>query len=160
MHFLEISGHRARKRLCSAAVDWFLTYYFPRHTIDLQVNHRGLAREGVYGWCDITDDDRRPRAFLIELHNHLDVEDYLKTLFHELVHLRQWVSGTMKISRRKGRLWKGQVVSEDTEYEDEPWEIEARKEEDDLLCQFWKWHTGAPWRTEKVLYSSNTRRLL
>lgn len=159
MYFLEISGHRARKKLCSAAVDWFLSKYFPRHKIDLQVNHRGLMREGVYGWCDITDDDYRPRAFLIEVHNYLNEEDYLTTLFHELIHLRQWVSGTMK-HRRAGRLWKGSIVSSETEYEDEPWEIEARREEKEMLCQFWKWHTGRPWGGEQVLYSFNTRRLL
>tara|TARA_B100001094_G_scaffold32755_1_gene27229 strand:- start:54720 stop:55139 length:420 start_codon:yes stop_codon:yes gene_type:complete len=127
MLFLDISGHKAPKRRCKDAVMWFMAKYMPRHKIDIEVHHRGLLREGVYGWCSVTDNDHRPRCFLIEIHNRLDIEQYLRVLFHELVHVHQHVKGDL---RDKGslRLWKGVDYSE-SDYQDQPWEIEAHRTE-------------------------------
>ena len=113
---------------------WFMANHMPRHKIDLRVHHRGLIREGVYGWCTVEDDDNRPRCFLIEMHNRLQKEDYLKILFHELVHVYQHVRGDLRDKDAK-RLWKGIDYSE-SDYDDQPWEIEAHAMEESLYLEY------------------------
>ena len=115
-------GHRCPKRRCEDAVVWFMGNNLPRHCIELSVNHRGLLREGVYGWCSVEDDHYRPRSFLIEIHNRLSEEDYLKTLFHELWHIYQYVRGDLK-ERRSKTYWRGNLIEGD--YSEDPSEIDA-----------------------------------
>lgn len=135
MLFLEISGHKAPVRRCKDAVMWFMANHMPRHKIDIRVHHRGLLREGVHGWCTVEDDDYRPRCFLIEIHNRLKIDDYLNVLFHELIHVHQHVRGDLR-DKGKLRLWKGIDYSE-SDYDDQPWEIEAHKLEKVLLKQYY-----------------------
>ncbi len=106
----------------------------PRHTIDLRIVHRGLKREFVYGWCDFEDDYKKPRCFLIELQSHMDQETYIKTLIHELVHVRQWVFGNLR--QKRGKMYYGSTKIEDLDYEDRPHEIEARQEEGRLYLKY------------------------
>lgn len=129
--YIEITGHRARKKQCFNVINWFLENYLPRHQLDIIVNHRGLLREGVYGWCTVQDCDFRPRAFLIEIHNYLTLDNYLQTILHEMWHVYQHVRGDL---RDKGslRLWKGIDYSNE-DYEDLPWEKEASEMEKELF---------------------------
>jgi hypothetical protein len=90
---LYTSGYNYSKNRCTDAVEWFIERYLPRHKLEITVNHRGLAREGVYGWVSVTDCDWRPREFEIELHNRMNSDLYLQTLFHELWHVYQHVIG-------------------------------------------------------------------
>jgi len=98
------------------------------------VNHRGLAREGVYGWVSVTDCDWRTREFEIELHNRMNFDLYLQTLFHELWHVYQHVMGNLKDKHGK-RLWKG-IDHTETDYSEQPWEVEARTMEEFLYNEY------------------------
>jgi hypothetical protein len=134
MYYLQMSGYGYRKRICESVTDWFMNRYMPRHTIDLRVVHRGLKREFVYGWCDFEDDYKRPRAFLIELQTNMDLETYTKTLIHELVHVRQWVFGSLR--QKRGKMYYGFTNVEDLDYEDQPHEIEAKEQEETLYITY------------------------
>ena len=78
---------------------WFVDKYLPRHKISVHVDHKGLLREGVFGWQWSTDSDSRPREFEIEIHNRLDPQQYTEALLHELWHLYQHVMGNLKDKR-------------------------------------------------------------
>jgi hypothetical protein len=134
MSYITTSGYGYRKLLCEDVTSWFLNKFLPRHKIDVEILHRGLAREGVYGYCDFIDDYRRPRQFLIELHTHMDDELYIKTLLHELTHLRQWVVGSLRL--RRGKMCYGKERVEDYEYWYQPHEIEAREQEETLYVEY------------------------
>ena len=134
MLFLETSGYNYSKRRCADVVNWFVDKYLPRHKIEIAVHHRGLLREGVYGWCSVTDCDWRPRAFEIELHNQMDVELYIQTLLHELWHVYQHVQGNLKDKHGK-RHWRGTDHTE-TDYSDQPWEVEAQEMEIKLYNEY------------------------
>jgi hypothetical protein len=108
--------------------------YLPRHHIEISIVHRGLRREGVYGWCTVDDCDWRPRSFLIDIHNQLDADDYLKILSHELWHVYQFVKGDLRDKRSK-RFWKNSDIS-DVDYEEDPSEIEAMKMESILASEY------------------------
>ena len=134
MLYLETTGYNYSHRRCEGIVLWFVAKYLPRHKIDIIVNHRGLLREGVFGWCTVLDSDSRPRDFEIELHNRMDVDHYAQTLLHELWHVYQHVKGYLKDKRGK-RLWRG-IDHTETDYSDQPWEIEAQQMEIKLFEEY------------------------
>jgi hypothetical protein len=134
MLFLETDGYNYSKRRCKGIVEWFVSKYLPRYKLDIVVNHRGLYREGVFGWCNVEDCNYRPRAFLIEMHNFMTVENYTKTLFHELWHVYQHVKGNLRDKGSK-RLWKG-IDCTEIDYENQPWEIEADQMESILYLEY------------------------
>ena len=128
MHsIIETTGYGYHKRICEDVASWFLNKFLPRHKVYVEIVHRGLKREHVYGWCDYSGDSYRPREFLIELDTYMDQELYIKTLLHELVHLQQWVTGTLRSKR--GKRYYGSINVEELDYEDQPHEIEAREQE-------------------------------
>lgn len=142
MSYIFLSGYGYRKRICKDVTTWFLNKFLPRHKITVEILHRGLKREQVYGYCDFVDDYKRPREFLIELDTHMDEELYIKTLLHELVHLRQWVDGSLQL--RYGKMCYCKEPVEKYEYEYQPHEIEAREEEETLYVEYIKQNQGVP----------------
>ena len=132
-HFTH-SGYGYSKRRCEDVTSWFLNKFFPHHKIVLEIVHRGLKREGVNGYCDFTDQSYRPREFMIELDIHMDEELYIKTLLHELTHMRQWVDGTLRL--RYGKMCYRKEPVESYAYWYQPHEIEARKQEKILYQQY------------------------
>ena len=70
----------------------------------------------------------------------------LETVAHEMIHLKQYNSGDLSLSKsmksayKYDHFWRG-VDHTDTDYEDRPWEIEAFKKEDALSKKFLK-HKG------------------
>ena len=128
------SGYGYSKRVCEDVTQWFLNKFLPRHKVDVEILHRGLRREKVYGYCDFVDEAHRPRHFLIELTTYMDKELYIKTLLHELVHLRQWVTGSLQV--RYGKMCYCKEPVEKYEYEYQPHEIEAREQEETLYDEY------------------------
>ena len=124
------SGYGYSEDICEDVTSWFLNNFFPRHKICVEIVHRGLKREQVVGYCDVVGRSYRPRHFLIELQTHMDKELYVKTLLHELTHLRQWVEGSLRFS--DGKMCYSQEPVENYDYENQPHEIEAREEEERL----------------------------
>jgi len=93
----------------------------------------------------------RPGDFKVLLNHHeMEKDDYgrerpdtewahelLKTLAHELVHVKQYVMGELTW-RERGLLWKGHLYTPENlgEYFDTPYEIEAFGRERGLLVCF------------------------
>lgn len=137
MLYLETAGYNYSRRRCKSVVEWFMDKHLPRHKIDITVTHRGLLREGVYGWVWVSDCDYRPRAFEIELHNFMTPEHYVKTLLHELWHVYQHVKGALKDKYGK-RLWRG-IDCTNVDYENQPWEVQAHQMEE-VLYEEYLWY--------------------
>jgi hypothetical protein len=131
---LYTSGYKYSKRRCEDVVSWFVKKHLPKHKIEIVVNHRGMLRDGVYGWVGVTDCDYRPRSFEIEMHNRLDIDHYTRTLLHELWHVYQHVTGALKDKHGK-RHWRGIDFSQ-TDYEDQPWEHQAFQMEEVLFDEY------------------------
>tara|TARA_B100001996_G_scaffold2766_1_gene2402 strand:+ start:328 stop:750 length:423 start_codon:yes stop_codon:yes gene_type:complete len=129
------SGYSYSHKRCVNIVEWFVDEYLSRYNIDINVHHcRLVNRESVYGWVWSVDCDYRPREFDVEIHNQMSVEDYTKTLLHELWHVYQHVKGLLKDKYGK-RLWKG-VDHSEVDYSDQPWEQEAHKMEEVLYEKY------------------------
>lgn len=134
MLYLGMYGYGYSKTLCRKVCDWFMNNNFPRHSVYLDVVHRGLKREGAYGYCDVAGSTYKPREFLIELDTYMNRELYIQTLLHELYHLKQFISGELKIKASK-RYFRGECV-ENLEYYEQPHEIFARWHERVLYNKF------------------------
>ena len=97
----------------------------------------------------------RPRDFKIIIdHHRAEIDDYnrertstewghmiLRTLAHELVHVKQYLVGDLSW-RDKGLLWKGELCDGEylTDQLETPYEIEAYGREKSLLVSFFiKW---------------------
>ncbi len=92
------------------------------------------------GDCIWTDSYYRPREFHINLKSTNDEDHMIKTLAHEMVHVKQWAREEIKDGRDVTRaLWKKTrlVDCQKTAYEDLPWEKEANKLEE-ILFERWK----------------------
>jgi hypothetical protein len=98
---IELSGYNYSKKRCKRVVEWFIQKHLPRHKLEITIHHRGMLREGVYGWVGVTDCDWRPRAFEIEMHNRMDPEHYTRTLLHSGTFISTlWV--LLRISMERG----------------------------------------------------------
>jgi len=89
-----------------------------------------------YGSCGAEGYNTRnqPRQFLIEVHPGLGASTILSTLAHEMVHVKQYLTGQTDENLES---WLGKRVNyEKTDYWDQPWEIDAHGREDGLLTKF------------------------
>ena len=134
------SGYNYSQRRCVRIVDWFVNEYLPRHKVEINVDHKGLLRERVFGWAWVVPPDHRPREFEIEIHNRLSPEAYTETLLHELWHVYQHVTGQLKDKYNK-RYWKG-IDHSETNYDDQPWEKEAHRMEKILYKRYTSYLTN------------------
>lgn len=143
MSYIFTSGYGYSKNVCQDVTSWFIEKYFPRHKLEVDIVHRGMKREGVFGWCDISSNNTwRPRKFLIELQTGMDRKTYIKTLLHELTHVAQWIRGDLKL--KHGKLCYSHEPVENYDYVDQPHEIEAREQEEILYDLYLKEQLGMP----------------
>ena len=91
------------------------------YQLEISVKYKNLNVFGLV-YIDNYNLKGKPDSFVIEINRHLNKEDKLKTLAHELVHVKQYSLGYLNESMTK---WHGKKVSENTKYENKPWEIEA-----------------------------------
>ena len=91
--------------------------------IEIIIKYRRSIKELGTVYIDDYNVLGMPNSFVIELKNSLNEETKLKTLAHEMVHIKQYIRGELN---EQMSIWKGQTVdSEKISYADQPWEIEA-----------------------------------
>jgi hypothetical protein len=84
------------------------------------------------------DDELRPREFTIRIREGMSLNRKLRTICHEMVHVKQYAKGEMKQMWKPARTTKfqGEYYSDDIDYWDTPWEIEAFGREDGLYTRW------------------------
>lgn len=133
---IEMTGYGYSKVLCADVCEWFISKYLPRHILYINVHHRSMKSENCYGTCDIMNGTHRPRDFIIELQSNMNRSDYIRTLIHELIHLRQWVRDQLKL--KYGKLYYKNQNCSDLDYYSQPHENEAYSLEKDYVYDFMK----------------------
>lgn len=107
----------------------FLKVYLPRHKINISIKRKKL--DSNYGELYIDDHNYRPRSFTIVIDKEISNTMYNKTLLHELWHIYQFVTGTVKI--KHGRTYHNNIDVTDEPEEDLEFEKEAEQMEEELL---------------------------
>ena len=79
-----------------------------------------------------------PREFALIIKSDIDNIEKVKTLSHEMVHLKQYLYNELN---EEMTLWKGQKISEDDyeNYFDRPWEKEAETLGDKLFEEYYEY---------------------
>ena len=85
----------------------------------------------------------------------MEEELYVKTLLHELTHLKQWVDGRLRF--RDGKMRYCQEPVENYDYEDQPHEIEAREWETMLYDRYLIDKQGVPASTPSTNFGNRLR---
>lgn len=93
------------------------------------------------GECDYEDyGDPRPKDFIVRIKDSLPLHKQLRTICHEMVHVKQYARGELRYMCRPARHTKfqGTLYPEDIDYWARPWEIEAFDKEKDLFTDWLK----------------------
>ena len=77
----------------------------------------------------------KPREFTVEINRNMSAINIFKTLAHEMVHIKQYAYCDLNENLTR---WKGDRISDDLDYWDHPWEIEAHGMESGLYSNFSK----------------------
>jgi hypothetical protein len=118
-------------------------------TLDIEVN-KHLDSQGE---CLDEDGTKNPRWFTIGIKPQVDIDEMLKTLAHEMVHLKQHAKnelqtgmviptrgGIKRTTKWMGVVWKPR--RKEDPYFDSPWEVEAYGKEVGLFQRFFKHKNG------------------
>jgi len=134
--YLDVKGFsRKQERIVTDATLFFINKLI--HPNTLRVLELTIVRKKIWadGFCQYEDSNIRPRSFILEISNQLEGEELIKTIAHELVHVKQYVKGELKERHKPNyyHMWhKELVIVNDDNFYDVPWEVEARKFESDL----------------------------
>ena len=132
-------GNKKQRKLIESVVDFLRPMYFDKYkTLSLEIAiSRTIAKDcGVDGIC-LTFSTYRPREFEIGISGLMSDNDMIKTVIHELVHVKQYVKGEL-IERTHGKyktIWKGKDHSK-TSYSRQPWEKQAYRLQESLYKKY------------------------
>jgi len=126
---------KAQKKLAFETIDFYVSKMMPRMAKSLSVKILGDAsledREGIHGDCNYIDcENRLPRDFEIRVDTKLSNRDFVATIVHEMIHVKQYARGELRdlVTMLDVCNWKGRRIdSQKVDYFDLPWEVEAHK---------------------------------
>ena len=93
-------GYGYSKKRCESITTWFINKHLSQHELLIDIVHRSLTKDDCFGYLDASNYSN-PTSFTISLHSRMKEIDYVKTLLHELVHLKQWVDGSLTLKSGK-----------------------------------------------------------
>lgn len=136
-----------QRSLAKDATEFGLRKFCPRMmkymTVRVIGSNEYLNRHDLYAECEYVDDYPYDRQFKIYISVALDPYNFLETMMHELVHVKQFAKGEMKDYARDSkhiRWHKEKINLESVEYRNLPWEIEAHTLEKPLAHEFLDFH--------------------
>lgn len=136
-------GSSNQQKRIKSIVEFCVNKMMPRmYNLEIRVKLKDLTKAGAYGFC-LADPDGdaersdRPRVFELEIHRKMKLRKILETVAHEMVHVKQYARGELYYSQRvEKNRWQGKYISNNQNYWDHPWEIEAHGREAGLFIQW------------------------
>ena len=139
-------GIKKDRELADEIVRWCLDMLMPRHRVlDINVQFVKTFESGAQGFCYRGDVDSE---YNIEIDHRLSRavsrEEFIECIIHEMVHVWQGATGRLKDKFLGGykQLWKckdGKYRNyKNTEYQRQPWEVQAYKLQGPLTEMFMK----------------------
>jgi hypothetical protein len=142
---IRVSGYRPKTRnaIRSAAI-WGLEYLVgTRLASNIEIKIEMIddlkKNEGCLGDCIWDDDNVRPRAFLIRIDSSQTPYTRMVTLFHELIHVKQYATNELFDYQRNlhgAARFRGKIIWPEADripYKKLPWEKEANAKEKVVL---------------------------
>lgn len=137
MNYIKIKGSsKDRRDIANVVVIWFLKKNLPKFkTLDITVDIIDCYKKSKsYGYCECIDD--RHREFKIEIDKKMRLFDFVTSLCHELIHLKQYARFEMKHLPTNKTQWKKTIFKDnEINYYESPWEKEAYRLEKKLAIE-------------------------
>ena len=123
--FIEFRNTNKKQQQTIEDALWFAkSYLLPRHKID-EIEIESVKGLLAHGDCYDADD----RSFIIRVNKELSKEELLTTIFHEFVHIKQFIKKEFG-----GDIFA--ISNDKVAYEDRPYEIEAFELEKKILEEY------------------------
>ena len=152
-----VQGHRSQNRQFRRLVRHCLRYSSrflmekrtrDKITVDVVMVKNLYHKEHAFGDCIFEDSSYRPREFTIRIDPCRSIKSIASTLAHELTHVSQFTTGQYKIFDNCDNIqrWKTKIIdTNQTDYDDLPWERHAYKMEAKIFkeyqkTRYWKKH--------------------
>ena len=105
--------------------------------VSLTIHFKKL-KKNHWAYCEAYMlDGRKYRDFTLEVNKKLKRKKLIKTIAHELVHVKQYARNEFDHKSGIDYKWKGSIVSiEDKDYVKMPWEVEARSYEEPMYEKY------------------------
>lgn len=135
MYLSVVGGSPLQKKIVKEVAFWSGKKLLGRLASNIEINIR-LKRLGTAdAWCDWEDDNVRPREFSMEIRTGQSFSDLILTVCHEMVHVKQMARGEL-CDMPGNYIWKGKKISEELDYDEQPWEKEAYSLQFKMAKQF------------------------
>lgn len=126
------------------------------NTLSIKIEFCDLSVGDIDGDCDYEElGEYRPKEFIIRVNDKLRLHKQMRTICHEMVHVKQYARGEMKYSWRPARhtRFNGVLYPEKTNYWECPWEIEAFGREVGLYS---RWVDAKGWTDHPIFDNRST----
>lgn len=135
MNIVEITGgQKFQREIAHKTVAYCIKQLLPRHrTLDIEIKLVTIKSDAT-GYAMVGDTNRH---FEIEIDKNQTIKEFVTTICHEMVHVKQYARKEIDGIRLR---WKGKDIPEGTDYINFPWEIEAYDLQEDLADDIW--HKG------------------
>ena len=127
MRELNITGGRKKQRqVVEDVVKWSIKKLNLHRIRTLNLTFSIKSLKSLYGQLEQLDDKRR--EFSVVLDKNVDTKDLIRTVIHEMVHIKQYIRKEMDSQIVGSRMrWKSKTYPYDIKYDDMPWEKEANR---------------------------------
>jgi hypothetical protein len=137
-------GNAFQKKIAAAAIEFAKGELMPKiRTLDVTLTIRKFKSphdDDAIGWCTYEDDKIKHREFTIDVSSQQTIEAFIKTIMHEMIHVKQYANGEIRESFKTGELlvtWDNTDHTK-TSYSRAPWEKEAYRVQNKLYSKFLK----------------------
>ena len=121
-----IGGRKKQRQVVEDAVKWSIKKLNLHRIRTLNLTFSIKSLKSLYGQLVQLDDKRR--EFEIVLDKNIDTKDLIRTVIHEMVHVKQYIRKEMDSEIVGSRMrWKSKTYPYDIKYDDMPWEKEANR---------------------------------
>jgi hypothetical protein len=122
------------------AINYYAESLIPNKNLrnNIYLDLRFDKKINVLGYASIVyyNASNKPRWFLIEVHPQIGASMIFRVLAHEIAHVKQFIYGEINENLS---VWKNEPIDSDNlDYWDHPWEIEAHGLEESLYNKFVK----------------------
>ena len=132
------NGNKVQNAVARSVAQHCIDKLMPRmRTLDISILFKKIpAEENTIGTCLMQDNNR---TFEIEIQKGLSFDEIVKTVCHEMVHVKQYARNEMTDSTWKGKLrWRNRFIKKNTSYSKLPWEREAYRKQKTLSKSYYK----------------------
>ena len=132
------NGNKVQNAVARSVAQHCINKLMPRmRTLDISILFKKIPpQENTIGTCLMQDNNR---TFEIEIQKGLSFDEIVKTVCHEMVHVKQYARNEMTDSTWKGKLrWRNRFIKKNTSYSKLPWEREAYRKQKTLSKSYYK----------------------